>query len=241
MSEAGARGARTEPSVARRLLRRAAHSFAHRLYARIAKAGDRVYFHDVSLEIAPSVFHPRLTLTSKVLAGYLETIELRGSQLLDMGCGSGILGCVAARQGADVTAVDINPVAVECTLRSARANRLQDRIRVLHSDLFGGLPAETRYDHIVWNPPFYAKEPTDDASRAWNAGSRFEVIDRFARQAAGRLRPEGNLIIILSTDTDVDAIVGGIASYGFTPRLAVSRKRFFETLKIYEFTIRTGR
>lgn len=52
------------------------------------------------------------------------------SRVLDLGCGSGILGLMAARlfPAAEVTAIDIDPEAVETARENAVANRLEARV-----------------------------------------------------------------------------------------------------------------
>jgi ribosomal protein L11 methyltransferase len=66
-------------------------------------------------------------------AGCLALLERAGvpgaGRVLDVGCGSGILGIAAARLGAArVTAVDVDPDAVAATRRNAALNGCADRL-----------------------------------------------------------------------------------------------------------------
>jgi len=62
--------------------------------------------------------------TSLCLEGILEALERRrGASVLDVGCGSGILGIAAAKLGAGrVMMIDNDPVAVEVAKENAEAN-----------------------------------------------------------------------------------------------------------------------
>jgi ribosomal protein L11 methyltransferase len=66
--------------------------------------------------------HPTTRMCLRWIAGR-DTAARHWGRVLDYGCGSGILAIAAALHGArEVTAVDIDPAAVEATRANARAN-----------------------------------------------------------------------------------------------------------------------
>jgi ribosomal protein L11 methyltransferase len=78
--------------------------------------------------------------TTQLCVSLLARVERRGS-LLDVGCGSGVLGIVGARLGfAPVTCLDVDPVAVETTIANAAANGVRLAARPLDA-LRDELPA----------------------------------------------------------------------------------------------------
>src|SRR5438128_7574333 len=101
----------------RKRLRRYYFLLAYFFYARpkITKI-DTVDMFDLSLVIAPTVFHPALYFSSEMLGSHIAELPLRGKTVLDLGCGSGIHSLIAASGGAIVTSIDINPRSVEATI-----------------------------------------------------------------------------------------------------------------------------
>jgi ribosomal protein L11 methyltransferase len=90
--------------------------------------------------------------------------ELRGKRVLDMGCGTGILGILAADLGAKlVLAIDIEPWCVENTLENAERNRCNHTLKAIRGDvdmivdtydlIFANINRNTLIRHI----PHYAK------------------------------------------------------------------------------------
>ncbi|MCO8125752.1 50S ribosomal protein L11 methyltransferase [Acidimicrobiia bacterium EGI L10123] len=79
----------------------------------------------VQLEVPPTVFGDGLHPTTSTCLGLLAELAGEGTTLLDVGCGSGALSVVAARAGAVVTAIDVDPVAVEATIANAAANGVE--------------------------------------------------------------------------------------------------------------------
>jgi len=203
-------------------------------YRRRLQREDHVNLLGFSLTVPPGVFHPGLFFSTKILARFLAQTDLKGTAVLEMGCGSGLVSLAAAAGGATVTSVDVNPLAVECTRANAAANGLGEKISVLNSDLFAALPEGNRFDLIVWNPPFYPKEPTDDASRAMNAGEGYSVLGRFAAEAARCLTPGGSILLILTgRGSDEQKIIGFFEAGGMKAHVAGKKRSLFELFRIW--------
>lgn len=77
----------------------------------------------------------------------LDAIPLAGRTLLDVGTGSGVLAIAAALSGATVTAVDIDPLAVEAA--TANADRNGARVSVTRGSV--DLAAGRTFDVVVAN------------------------------------------------------------------------------------------
>ncbi|WP_420465207.1 50S ribosomal protein L11 methyltransferase [Panacagrimonas sp.] len=80
--------------------------------------------------------------------------ELRGFQVLDFGCGSGILGIATLKLGAaHCTAVDIDPQAIQATRDNAQQNAVQDRLTALgHDRVFEPFAADLVLGNILARP-----------------------------------------------------------------------------------------
>ncbi len=75
--------------------------------------------------------------------------SLAEARVLDVGCGSGILGLAALRLGAaSVLGLDTDPIAVEATVANARRNGVVRRMRARHGSLPSGEPP---FDVVVAN------------------------------------------------------------------------------------------
>jgi len=189
------------------------------------------------LTIPPSVFHPRFFFSTKILGRFVEQLPLSGKGVLEIGSGAGIISLIAARNGANVVSVDINPMAVRSTRNNAKKNNLSDKVIALESDLFHDVGKDSRFDYIIWNPPFFPEEPHNDTERAWKAGRGYRVLSTFAEQAASFLRPEGKLIIILSSQCNLDEILHNFTRCGFQYATVRRQRSFFEYFVIYQMTL----
>jgi release factor glutamine methyltransferase len=218
----------------RRFLRGFIHFFSYHLFLarRRSCVADAAGFR---LVVLPTVFHPRIFLTSEFFAGFVSTLDLTGKRVADVGTGTGILALAAARAGAlSVVALDINPAAVETVRQNARTNNLGDRVTALHSNLLAALPPEPAFDVIISSPPSFPGEPRDVADRAWHAGPDYRDIANLFEEARVRLAPGGMMYVLLSSDSDLARLGGLIAAAGFRVRRVAERSILIEAFIIYE-------
>src|SRR5580700_1512505 len=223
------------PSRLRRAFRSSVHYLSHR-FILDRRSTRSVRAAGFRLAIYPSVFHPKLFLTSEFFARFLSTIDLEGKHVADVGTGSGILALAAARAGATVVALDINPMAVNAAADNARANGLGDRVTAVRSDLLSALAPGFQFDVIISNPPFFSGEPRDIADRAWVAGPGYRDIMSLFEQAHRRLKPSGTMYVLLSSDSDLHFLGKLIAKAGFRARIAAEFSIMIESMIIYELT-----
>jgi ribosomal protein L11 methyltransferase len=77
----------------------------------------------------------------------LDDLPLAGWRLLDLGTGTAILAIAAARRGADVVAVDLDPLAVHAAQENAERNGVRLDVRLGSIDAVDG----ERFDVVVAN------------------------------------------------------------------------------------------
>ena len=186
--------------------------------------------------LAAGDLHPRHFASSRWLAAHLRTLELRGLRVADLGTGSGLLALVAARSGAAVTAIDINPVAVRCARANAERNGLGHLVEVIKSDVFAKVPPQATFDLVITNPPFFPRGPRDAADRAFAAGANGEFYRRLAESVPSRLTAGGALLLVHSSDADFREARALLEQSGLHGRVEAERRGIFETLTIVCFS-----
>jgi release factor glutamine methyltransferase len=112
-------------------------------------------------DLLDGVFAPVYTSSTELYSTWVPYPV--GGSFLEVGCGAGLTAVLAALRGcSSVTALDISAAAVANARRNAERHGVSDRVRVLRSDMFGGLDADARFDVIFWNSN-YAEAPADFA------------------------------------------------------------------------------
>ena len=155
--------------------------------------------------------------------------KLKGS-ILEIGCGTGIIGISLALKGNKVTAVDINPLAVEAARSNAKRNSVE--LEVLESDMFSSVEGRI-FDTIVCNPP-YLPNLEDDyndsnlalAVEGGPTGSEFTI--RLLEEARNYLKPQGSVYTIVSSKMKNFQV-------SWKQEVMYEEKFFFERLRLVRF------
>lgn len=186
--------------------------------------------------VLPEVLNPKMFLTGEFLAETLaadpalcRTGDGAGAAVLDMGAGSGVGAVFAAQSAGHVVAVDIHPAAVRCTAINALIHGVEDKVEVLHGDLFEPV-AGRRFDVVLFNPPYFHGQPANAFEAAlWSTG----VLERFVAGLPDHLLPNGSLLLLLSSSGEEQAWLSGLRGAGYTVEALARRDAVSELLTIY--------
>lgn len=206
-----------------------------RLYAPVLLhylAQDRVYtFNGIELLIKKGVFHPAFFFSTRFLWSELKKHPLRDKTLLELGAGSGLIAFSAARAGAIVTASDISSIAISGLQENAQ--RLTLPVTIIQSDLFAAIPQQ-HFDYIIINPPYYPRNPENEAEMAWFCGPHFEYFQHLFAQVGNYMQRNTTVFMSLSEDCDRNKIKAIAAANRLNLILGKEKRIAWEQNYIYQ-------
>ena len=135
----------------------------------------------------------------------------RARRVVDVGCGSGAGGIVAALNAERVVLCDVNREALAFARVNATLAGREQRVELVESDVLLGV--EGAIDVVIANPPYMvdpARRSYRDGGGAFGEG----LGARIAREALERLDPGGRLVlytgsaVVDGVDTFLEAIRG---------------------------------
>lgn len=153
---------------------------------------------ELALETRAGLFSPE-HIDRGTLAMLSAVALTPGMKVLDLGCGCGVVGVVAAKKcGAEnVWMLDADPLAVETAARNAECNGVGG-VHIVLSDGFRALD-EAGFDLILSNPPYQ---------------SDFSVAKHFIEKGFNRLRVGGSMVMVTKRlewyRNKLSAIFGGV-------------------------------
>ncbi|MDA8585192.1 methyltransferase [Rhodobacteraceae bacterium] len=132
----------------------------------------------------------------------LEGQDLTGKHVLDVGCGTGILGIAAAKKGARVACSDINRDAVDITLANATLNGV--KLEAVVSNGFDGVREFAPFDLIICNAPSNPNFVDKIVTPVDNGADGRAFLDHVLSHAPALLGPDGRLLSCTGSEQDWD-------------------------------------
>jgi release factor glutamine methyltransferase len=202
--------------------------------ARAEGRGEQSFDYLGARIVVPPEVMP-VTRMSHLLGDAVLTEAGAGERVLDMGTGSGVNAILAARKGASVLAVDINPHALAAALANAEHNGVADRVTVRYSDVFSEV--EGTFDLAVFDPPFRWFRPRDLLESA-TTDEGYRAMTTFFRQARQHLAPGGRMLIFFGTSGDLGYLQHLVADCGFSSEVVAQDEMTRDGWRVEYFTFR---
>jgi release factor glutamine methyltransferase len=194
---------------------------------------------DRTWELMEGVFSPTYTPVTGLFSNWLPYPA--GGTFLEVGSGTGVTAVMAALSGCrSVTALDISTAAVENTRRNVYRHGVQERVRVVQSDLFDALEAGERFDMIYWNSNFV--EPPEDFVNASDLHHAFfdpgyEVHRRYVEESSRHLSDHGRLLLGFCGIGNLPLLIELCARAELTPVLLRSEERWLDAGTTLDFQL----
>lgn len=160
-------------------------------------------FWGLDFIVSPAVLIPRPE-TEHLVEAVLEMARRAPHlKLVDVGTGSGCVALALAHEikDAEIYAVDLSAAALEIARANAARLQMEDRVRLVQSDVLQALADIHDFDFVVSNPPYVG---FGEASKVQKSVFEFEprmavfagehgldVIVRLVQQAHSALKPGG--------------------------------------------------
>ena len=165
-----------------------------------------VPFADLDIIVQPPILIPRPETEELVykLIDMLTPLKNQHLSILDIGTGSGCIALALAKAlpNAMVTALDVDPQALDLACTNAHHNHINN-IAFLESDVYDNLGAHDTFDLIVSNPPYVTQEEwktLDPSVTQWEnphaliaIHEGLAIIERIIRRASAHLNPDSEL------------------------------------------------
>ncbi len=126
------------------------------------KIAKSTFFYTNKFYINNNVLAPRKEteiLVEKVIQ-YANVKKLQNPKILDLCCGSGVIGLSLARhiEGSNVVLSDVSLSAIKVAKKNQKKLQLKKSTNIIKSNMFQGLKNENGFDIIVSNPPYIKTE-----------------------------------------------------------------------------------
>ena len=161
----------------------------------------------------------------------------KNDYILEIGVGCGIISIFAASKGARVISTDISSHAIKCAIHNSKLYNMKNRIHFILCDLFTPIKKRTRFDLIIFNPPYLPadRDPDDILKKAWTGGKKGnEIILKFLNKVNEIADRNTRILLITSSLSGEKEIYNSIKKNLFDYKLIKKQKFSFEEISLLE-------
>ena len=162
-------------------------------------------------------------IDSVILSGIAKEAK-KGSRILDLGTGTGVIAILLSKKIEDskLVAIEIQEKVAEMASRSVKLNNLENQIRIINNDI-NNIDEELgkrSFDVVVTNPPYKKKETGIVNENNVKMISRHEItadLEDFVRVASEQLKDLGAFYMINRPERLAD-IIEYLRKYKLEPK-----------------------
>lgn len=106
-------------------------------------------------------------ISPSMQAAFLELLgDLEGKEVLELGCGDGLISVFLAKQGAKVTGIDFSENSISHTLRQAEYNQVEHLVEAKNMNALDIGDFENKFDLVIGKFILHHIEPFEQFSRS---------------------------------------------------------------------------
>jgi len=200
-----------------------------------------LYFKEYCLDIPARVYLPSDDTYLMLDALEQEIIKQNKTynRAIELGSGNAFLSLAIYNNITEISATDINPIAIDYLLNVKEKYNLE-KMKILYSNLFESIDPKDKYDLIVFNPPYVpTEELTEDNdldeingyNLAVNGGENGrKIIDKFIEQLPKHLNEKGDCFLLVSSLNNPLEVIENLKQKNLNAKIIDSKKLFFEEL-----------
>jgi methylase of polypeptide subunit release factors len=192
----------------------AAQAKAHAEFGALQRSAGVYEVEGLRIIADPLVYHPGPGSSTHFTLRSLPVITAH--RVLDLGTGSGAIAIVLARAGNQVLATDIREEALRCARANVAVHGVAVELRA--SDVFAAITADERFDAVVFNIPFFAKEIEHDFEVV-ACDPESALLRRFLAGLREHLTPGGRGYLVFSNLGDPRILADACAEHQLRRRL----------------------
>jgi len=161
-------------------------------------------------------------------------------RVVEVGSGTGVISAfVLLNNPYILISLDINPYAARATKCTFSYNQVDGDILV--GNLLTSLASHTKFDLIIFNPPYLPKDEycrEDLLDMAWCGGEKgTEILDKFLKQSIQHMHLDSKLVFIVSSLSNYESLLNEYSTW-YVFRKVMERSFFFEKIILFEGSLK---